>query len=164
MTGREYHWNTADRDIVVRIEESNGAGLLHVDDRTVPFTILDSAADSGWIVVDGQNQRFYRHRDRDTVVVWIGGRTYRLNRVEKGKSLEEAAGSSSGEIRALMPGKVLRIDVAVGDTVTERQSVVIMESMKMESALVASRAGTVKSIHCQVGQVVEMNELLVVIE
>jgi biotin carboxyl carrier protein len=69
-----------------------------------------------------------------------------------------------GEVRALMPGKVLRVDVSVGDVVTERQPVVTMESMKMESALAAPRAGTVAAVKCQVGQIVEMGEVLVIIE
>ena len=63
-----------------------------------------------------------------------------------------------------MPGKVLRIDVRAGDTVEEKQALVIMESMKMESALRAPKAGRVTAIRCEPGQIVEMGELLMLIE
>ena len=75
----------------------------------------------------------------------------------------ESRYTGRGEITALMPGKILRIEVKVGDTVAEKQTVAIMESMKMESALHAPKAGRVAAIHCQPGQVVEMGELLIVI-
>jgi pyruvate carboxylase len=70
---------------------------------------------------------------------------------------------STGDITALMPGKILRIEVSVGDTVEEKQTLAIMESMKMETALKAPRAGRVDEIHCQAGQVVEMGQLLITI-
>ena len=54
--------------------------------------------------------------------------------------------------------------VKVGDTVEEKQTVAIMESMKMESALLAPKAGRVAKIGCQAGQVVDMGEILMVIE
>ena len=69
-----------------------------------------------------------------------------------------------GDITALMPGKILRIDVAVGDTVTEKQTLAVMESMKMETSLLAPKSGRVAAIHCRAGQVVEMGESLIVIE
>ena len=47
--------------------------------------------------------------------MWIDGHTYLLARIEKGRLLEAASAEhGSGEIRALMPGKVLRVDVKVG--------------------------------------------------
>ena len=72
--------------------------------------------------------------------------------------------ASSGEITALMPGKLLSIDVAVGDTVSEKQPVATMESMKMETTLHAPISGRVTEIRCQPGQVVDMGEILIVIE
>ena len=63
-----------------------------------------------------------------------------------------------------MPGKLLRLEVAVGDMVSEKQIVALMESMKMETALYAPQAGRVAEIRCQPGQVVEMGEVIMVID
>jgi len=48
--------------------------------------------------------------------------------------------------------------------VSEKQTLVTMESMKMETAMAAPRAGKVTAVKCQVGQTVDMGELLVIIE
>ena len=165
MTSRELHWKFGGREIVASVSESGGLGVLHVGDRTVAFELRDTDSTGGWIEVDGQRQRFYVYRNRDTVSVWIAGRTYHLVRAQKGQSLSDtAANSSSGEIRAMMPGKILRIPVTTGETVLEKQPLVIMESMKMETTLAAPRGGTVSAVKCRVGQVVEMGELLVIVE
>ena len=63
-----------------------------------------------------------------------------------------------------MPGKVVRVVVQVGDEVVARQSVVVVEAMKMENELTASRAGRVTEIHVAEGVSVEPGMVLVVIE
>jgi len=133
-------------------------GMLRLDGRTIEFTIHDRDAAGGWIEIDGKSQRFYVHRKRDLVEVWLGGRTYRLVQIRKGQESHD-----SGEVRALMPGRIRRIEVSAGERVAARQPLVIMESMKMETTLAAPADGTVAGVKCQVGQTVEMGELLVVI-
>ena len=164
MTGREVHWKSGSREIAVQLEESGGHGVLQLDGHTIPFTIHDRDATGGWIEIEGKNQLFCVHRNRNEVVVWIGGRAYRLVRIQKGRTSDETASAGSGEIRALMPGKIVRIDVSAGQPVAEKQSLVIMESMKMETTLAAPHPGTVSAVKCQVGQIVEMGELLVIVE
>ncbi len=67
-------------------------------------------------------------------------------------------------IMAPMPGRVLRVLVAVGDTVELRQPVVVVEAMKMENELRAPKAGTVREVAIEAGASVEAGRLLVVIE
>ena len=59
-----------------------------------------------------------------------------------------------------MPGTILRILVNVGDTVTENQPLMILEAMKMENEIVASKAGVVSGIHVANGQVVNPGDAL----
>ena len=54
-----------------------------------------------------------------------------------------------------MTGQVLRILVEVGDAVEEGDVVVVMESMKLELQLQAQHAGTIVSINCAVGSIVD---------
>jgi biotin carboxyl carrier protein len=164
MTGREVHWKAGNREIAVNVSESGGHGILRIGDRTVSFAVTERDAAGGWIEIDGRNERFYIYRNRDVVSVWVGGRTYHLVRTQQGKTADESAISASGEVRAMMPGKILRIPVTEGDAVSEKQPLVVMESMKMETTLAAPRAGKVSAIKCKVGQVVELGELLVTID
>jgi biotin carboxyl carrier protein len=62
-----------------------------------------------------------------------------------------------------MPGRIVRVLVAVGDRVTARQGVVVVEAMKMENELRAPGDGIVKEVAAKPGAVVESGAVLVVI-
>jgi biotin carboxyl carrier protein len=75
-----------------------------------------------------------------------------------------AAGAGPQQVTAPMPGKVVRVLVAPGDAVEPRQGLVVIEAMKMENELRASRAGRVKAVGVAEGQSVEAGTLLVSVE
>ncbi|MCU0597675.1 MAG: pyruvate carboxylase subunit B [Desulfobacterales bacterium] len=66
-------------------------------------------------------------------------------------------------VKAPMPGMIVSIPKQVGESVKAGETVVVLEAMKMENALAASVSGTIKSIHCKVGESVAKNTVLVVI-
>ena len=68
------------------------------------------------------------------------------------------------EVEAHITGTVWKIEVDVGDTVDEGDTVVILESMKMEMPVEAEDPGTVKEIRVQEGQSVSEGDTLVVLE
>jgi biotin carboxyl carrier protein len=124
----------------------------------IPFKLLGPHE----IEIDGKRHRFYVVHHRDSSTVWLNGRTYYLPHAQN-TGTGRTTSSGSGEVTALMPGKLLRLEVAVGDTVAEKQPVAIMESMKMESTLYAPHAGRVSEIRCQAGQVLDMGQVVMVI-
>ena len=71
---------------------------------------------------------------------------------------------ADGELRAPMPGSVLLVPRAVGDTVEAGQTVVVLESMKMELALTAPVDGTVTELSVAVGDKVGRDEVVAKIE
>ena len=68
------------------------------------------------------------------------------------------------DIPAHITGTVWKIEVAVGDQVDLDDTVVILESMKMEMPVEAEDAGTVTEIRCAEGQSVSEGDVLVVLE
>ncbi len=74
------------------------------------------------------------------------------------------AAEDANAVKAIMPGKVLRVMVKPGDAVANGDVVLILEAMKMENELRAHKAGTVKAVHAAPGQDVEMAQVLVEIE
>ncbi|MBX6769297.1 MAG: acetyl-CoA carboxylase biotin carboxyl carrier protein subunit, partial [Actinomadura rubrobrunea] len=58
---------------------------------------------------------------------------------------------------------VVRVDAAPGDTVTEGQTLVVLEAMKMEHPVTAPAAGTVAELNVTAGQQVEAGAVLAVI-
>ncbi len=77
---------------------------------------------------------------------------------------DAAGGSGPRRVIAPMPGKVVRLLVKPGDTVTARQPVVVVEAMKMENELRAGGEGVVTEVHAREGLSVEAGALLVVIQ
>jgi biotin carboxyl carrier protein len=74
--------------------------------------------------------------------------------------------SSSGPqpINAPMPGKVVKILVKPGDTVTLGQPIAVVEAMKMENELKAPRDGKITTVHVSEGQAVDGQTALMTIE
>jgi biotin carboxyl carrier protein len=89
-------------------------------------------------------------------------RTARLReRARRGR--EDVAHSGPLEVRAIIPGRVVAVSVAEGDTVDAGQQLLVVEAMKMQNELRSPRAGTVERIAVGVGQTVELAALLLVL-
>ena len=92
------------------------------------------------------------------IPVTLNGRR-RSRRVE-----DRAATAGPQRLAAPMPGKVVRVLVNAGDAVRARQPVVVVEAMKMENELRASRDGAVAEVHVREGMSVDAGALLIVIQ
>jgi acetyl-CoA carboxylase biotin carboxyl carrier protein len=68
------------------------------------------------------------------------------------------------EVEAHITGTVWKVECAVGDTIEEGDTVVILESMKMEMPVEAEDSGTVAEIRCEEGQSVNEGDTLVVLD
>ena len=67
------------------------------------------------------------------------------------------------DVAAHITGTVWKIEVKVGQSVSEGDVLVILESMKMEMPVEATEGGTVKEIRCQESQAVNEGDVLVVL-
>jgi acetyl-CoA carboxylase biotin carboxyl carrier protein len=68
------------------------------------------------------------------------------------------------DIEAHITGTVWKIEVAIGDQVDDGDTVVILESMKMEMPVEAEDAGTVSEVRCAEGDSVQEGDVLVVLD
>jgi biotin carboxyl carrier protein len=163
MTGREFHWNVAGEELVARIEESADDGVLFTGGQQTAFRVIERTAHGAVVEIDGQPQRVFVLPDRSGCTVWWQGRIFHLR--HGGRSMSERpAGGGSGEIYANIPGKILRVEVESGNEVRERQPLLAMESMKMETTIVAPKAGRIAVISVRPGDVVDVGALLLRIE
>ncbi len=76
------------------------------------------------------------------------------------QAANSAQGAGAIKIESPMPGTILDIKVAIGDTVGKGDVVCILEAMKMENELVAPEAGTVASINVSKGDSVEASQVV----
>lgn len=101
-------------------------------------------------------------RDGDAILVSYKGHQYRLE--TKVSRNSKAAGASSGEYRAPMPGQIVDVLVAEGDNVVKGQKVLVLEAMKTQQPFLAPFDGVVAKISAEKGMQVKDGELLAVIE
>jgi biotin carboxyl carrier protein len=95
--------------------------------------------------------------------VWIDGERHIVEQERRGRA-GHGSNESDDALVAPMPAKVVRITVAKGDTVEDGQTLVVLESMKMELGVTAPRAGRVMKIGAEVGAIVPAGAVLVELE
>ena len=71
--------------------------------------------------------------------------------------------SFPAEILAIIPGRVAAVRVTAGDTVEAGQTLLVVEAMKMQNELRATRAGTVERVAVGEGDTIDMGDILVVV-
>jgi 3-methylcrotonyl-CoA carboxylase alpha subunit len=101
-------------------------------------------------------------RDGDAVLVSYQGHQYRLETRLSRSS--KSGGSASGEYRAPMPGQIVDVLVAEGDSVTKGQKILVLEAMKTQQPFVAPFDGVVSKLTALKGAQVKDGELLAVVE
>jgi biotin carboxyl carrier protein len=69
-----------------------------------------------------------------------------------------------GQLKAPMPGLVIRVDVTPGQPVAAGAAVIVLEAMKMQNELRVTAAATVAAVRVQPGQAVEKGQILVEFE
>ena len=120
------------------------------------------------VIIDGEEFEVDVEVDGEQYRATIEGRTFELILPEAKGAAPRKRGSGggrkrSGTVSASMPGKVVTVEVTVGDVVEEGQTILILEAMKMQNEVAAPISGTVSEVHCEDGMNVEANVPLVVI-
>ncbi len=130
-----------------------------------PFTV--EVAPDGTVLVDGIAYSVALEEERAVVE----GRSYGLKvsglRVTAAAppsptpSAAAPATASAGAVLSIMPGKITRVLVQVGQHVRAGDPVCVLEAMKMENELHAKQDGVVKAVHVRPGDDVEKDRVLV---
>jgi biotin carboxyl carrier protein len=118
----------------------------------------------------GRSYEVFVDERPDGLIVHVNGRPVAVSmgvtRAQRTQRSPASGEQLSGPRRVVapMPGRVLKVLVKVGDLVTARQGLVVVEAMKMENELRAPAAGTVAEIRAVEGALVDANAVLVVLE
>ena len=130
--------------------------------------LVDAAAlrPGSWsLIIAGRSYQVDLDRRRGGIAASVGAGEVMLQVEDALQRRLASAGTRAparGEsIRAPIAGKVVKVLVAVGDSVAPGSAVIVLEAMKMENELAAERGGTVSAIHKAAGQAVDTGELLV---
>lgn len=111
---------------------------VHVDDQSYRV-----APDHGALIVP----------DGDTIHIWLDGETKTIRYHDPiDYHASHADGAADDTIAAPMPGTVIAVNARAGDAIARGETLLVIESMKLETAVKAPRDGVVEAVHVAVGQ------------
>ena len=142
-SGKSYHVDIGGKTAVVEIIRINEGQLELLIDGQRVTAYISSAGEKRWVTINGQ-----------TVVLTKSS----------GAKLRGVGHDQTSELAAPMPGQVRSVNVSEGDKVKKGQTLLVLEAMKMEFRIQASRDGVIKKLYVSQGQTVEREQILVEIE
>ncbi len=143
--------------------DSDGRVLIDGEERDVDFLNLGGSLFS--LITENKSFEAVIDDDEGRIDVMMRGRQFEAQVLdERAMLLMQRRGGmedSSGEVLAPMPGLIVAVTAKLGAAVAKGQTVIILESMKMQNELKSPIAGLVRAIHAEAGQAVDKNDLLV---
>jgi len=138
----------------VRVADEADMALVEVE-------ILDRSADRVRLLAQGRQFDLRLVVDRGRVWAQIDGLAWDFGEASFEPTVLDA-GEGDGRVRAAMSGRVVSVDVAVGETVQRGQKLLVLEAMKMEHTHTSGLDGTVQAIHVGPGD--QVGAFAVVVE
>lgn len=156
-----------DRELEVEVLRHGGGYRVRVGDRWLDADLIEVGKFIRSLrLEDGTQFPLVHHRDGDRHDISLGSSTVSVEIIDpiaaRRRRRDDEMGAT-GVMKALMPGRVVRILVAKGDAVKKGSGLLILEAMKMENEIQASADGTVEEIFVTAGQTVEAGVDLITI-
>ena len=158
------------RTDAVSLSLDRSGGETTVDGAPTGATLAPLGGGSYLLRHDGTARVVTIERHEGRMTVWIDGAPIEVAIKTEADLLLERFGLDTGdaaaerEVRAPMPGLVLRVLAEAGEAVEAGQGLVVLEAMKMENELRAPAAGRLDAVHVAPGDAVGKNDLLLEIE
>jgi biotin carboxyl carrier protein len=149
----------APRDLDVEVHRHGAGYRVRIGERWLEADLVSAGPFVRSLRLDDGTQiSITHHRVGNTHEITHGGRTVTVDIIDplaaKRRRGEDEIGSS-GVVKALMPGRVVRVLVAKGDVVRKGAGLLILEAMKMENEIIAPADGTVDELFVEAAQTVE---------
>jgi propionyl-CoA carboxylase alpha chain len=171
MPGTAYQVTLGEHVVRVELRRDGDRVFVRVDDGPEQPVQLEQVHGPLRSLVLGERRiELMAALDDDAVRLAIAGLEYRAEVLDEAHArlATVAAGRASGharrELKAPMPGLLVKILCQVGDTIDAGQPLAVLQAMKMENELALPRGGTVASINAEAGQTVEQGQVLLVVE
>jgi biotin carboxyl carrier protein len=126
---------------------------LHLADQVIPIALEAAEGGSELLRVGPDTCRVLIATDGDFVHIHLDGSTYTVRYVDPVWRYASHAGGSADDVaEAPMPGVVIAVHVKEGEQVAAGDTLMVIESMKLETAIKAWREGSVAAVHVGMGQ------------
>ncbi|CAL1520496.1 biotin/lipoyl-containing protein [Chitinophaga sp. MM2321] len=151
----------------------NPGAVITCNNQEVDWSAAQLPTGDYSIIMDGQSyqaQVLKIDRDTKTVVLQINQRQYEvaieepIDQLLASMGIKDALTKKINDIKAPMPGLVLKVLVTPGQVIRKGDPVLILEAMKMENVFKATTDAVVKEIKVAERTAVEKGEVLIVLE
>jgi 3-methylcrotonyl-CoA carboxylase alpha subunit len=160
----EYNYDYNGETYIVNLERQPD-GKLKATIGDVEYLLTASQVASGGWLMQINGERFLAHTaaDKDARYVHLNGTQFKLEKSDVRRRKGKGA-ASSGDLTAEMPGQVIDVRVAEGDSVQAGDVLVVLEAMKMEIRITAPHDGTVVRVFVQKGAVIDRGQHIIEIK
>jgi biotin carboxyl carrier protein len=149
----------------VSVQERGDDFDIQVDGKTMAIESVKAPGNLVSFSHEGDTHRIYIVDDDGKMHLQIHGEQYLAEDMSAAEvsaaTGEQASPESELEIRAPMPGKILKISVSEGDRVSPKQPLLIVEAMKMENSIMSRGEGIVRKINFKEGDVVDTGQPII---
>jgi len=158
----------AGETIPVEVTGEGGLYRVVVGDTTSDVDARQVAEGIWSILIEGASHIVDVSEEDGVSLVEVDGESYSIRVEEETRYIIRTRGGKAGAsgqvLKAPMPGKVVLVEVEVGQVVAAGDGLLVLEAMKMENEFRAVASGTVVEIRVEAGQAVNLGDVLVVIE
>ena len=166
----EFEFNLENKIYKISIEKKNGKYLVDLGNNKDEASCQVISPNCLSLEIDNQIHTVYLAEDANKRFIFIQGEQFIIQEKESTSSgikrKEDELGLSEGKqtIFPPMPGKILKILVSGGKKVKKKQSLVIVEAMKMEHEIKSALDGVVKKINFKEDQMVDTEDPIMELE
>ena len=157
-----YESDHGDLTVIYSFDRSDGLASLEVNDHVLDAALHACAPDLVDLEVDGVRRRYAVHRVG--LSTYVNSADGQLELVERPRFPDAGSQLAAGSLTSPMPGAVVRVAVAEGDSVAAGDTLVVIEAMKMEHQIAAPADGVVSELLVAEGDQVDTGALLAVVE
>lgn len=148
-----------------RAETQGESVRVNLDGNEIELAVTAHGDREGWCRTSGGTLHSFEWAwVGNSLNLWVDGNVFDFERVESRRQANRESSVGGSDILAIMPGTVEQILVQPGDSVERGQTVIIMESMKMELTVASHRDGVVKQIPVEQGDQVDKGMRLLELE
>jgi len=164
----EFEFNLEDKVYKISIEKKGDTYFVDLGNskREVEFQNISPNCFS--LSIDGHNQTVYTVEAENKRFIFVQGEQFVIQEKETAtvRKKEDEAGLIDGKqlVFAPMPGRILKMLVSEGERVRKKQSLAIVEAMKMEHEIKSALDGIVKKVNFKENQMVDTEEPIMELE
>jgi biotin carboxyl carrier protein len=153
--------------LIVKWTQSDTTVKATVNGRPYELTVRRVGAGGYWFGWQGNSSEAVVTESAQGYDVTVDGHRVHVEFFDSGRDLRRrgaTAHSGIAEIRAPMPGKIVRVLAAAEEEVQERQGIVVMEAMKMQNEIRSPKGGRIVELRVAEGDAVGLGDLIARVE